>query len=183
MENHTMCWSLTEEVATIHGTFFRWIRDAIRKQREYFRNFQVCILGGGKRNQNATWGPSDVPFSKCFTIMYKTCMDIIVFADRPTSWRIGVYSAGRCSPLEGQLQNPRLWLPGSTGSSFLLPLGESSCWRFKGLGAASKNSFHSCALESKAKVDHLSSRKESLSTIQQVDLFESRMMVCQLEMD
>ena len=177
MENHTMSWSLTEEVATTHGTFFRWIRNTIRKQWDYFRNFPIYILGGGIRNQNATSCSSGVPFSKCCTIMYKTCMDRIVFADCPTSWRTGLCSAGRCSPLKGQLQNPWLWLPGSTGSSFLLPLGESSCWRFKGLGAASENSFQNCALESKVKLDHPSSRKESLATIQQVDLFESCMMV------
>ena len=109
------------------------------------------FLGGGIRNQTATACTSGVPFSKCCTILYKTCMDRIVFADRPTSWRIGLCSAGRCSALKGQLQNPRLWLPGSTGSSFLLPLGESSCWRFKGLGAASEDPFQNCVMESSPK--------------------------------
>ena len=145
--------------------------------------FLYAYLGGGIRNQTATACPSGVSFSKCYTILYKTGMDRIVFADRPTSWRIGLCSTGRCSALKGQLQNPGLWFPEPTGSSFLLPLGESSCWRFKGLGAASENSFQNCALESKVKLDHPSSRKESLATIQKVDLFESCMMVGQLTVD
>ena len=68
-------------------------------------------------------------------------MDGILFSDRPTCWRSWLCGAGWCSAHKGQLQNPQLWLPGSTGSSFFLPLGKYSSWRFKGLGAASKDSF------------------------------------------
>ena len=98
-------------------------------------------------------------------------LDKIFFSDRPTSRGRGLRCSGRCCALQRQLPNPQLWLPGLGWNSNVLPLGKSSCWGFKGLDATSENS-------SLSKLDQTArSRKESLRTTQQVDLFESCMMV------
>ena len=62
MEAHQkMWWSMTKEVVTIHGTFFRWITDLFHNSK------LIDILGWGIRDQTASACPPQLPFSLSVT--------------------------------------------------------------------------------------------------------------------